>query len=107
MRNRFNFGDSFAFHLDVDSCVAVGGCRAGVAKKVTDSRQIYARLQKGDGRAVADAMWMQPLLAQVRRFFARQAQTSGEDMADSETGYGLPAVIQKYSRLRPQVQIHL
>ena len=82
----FDLGDSLAFHFEIDFCIAIRRSRAGVPKQVADGREIYARLQKGDGRTVPNAVGVQSLLAEIRRTSASHAETPGEDMADSETG---------------------
>ena len=50
---------------------------------------------------------MQSLLFEIRRLAPGQAKTSGKDMADSEPGQRLTAMVQKDVRLRAQIQISL
>lgn len=74
-------------------------------QQVADGRQVNARFQERHGSTVANAMWVQPLLAEIRRGTASRAETSGEDVTDAEPGQWLTAVVQKDTRFRPQVQV--
>ena len=63
---------------------------------LADRRQISPRLQKRHSRAVPHAVWVKPLLAEVRKILASTVETPGEDVADPKPGQRLVAVIQKY-----------
>jgi len=53
---------------------------------------------------VTNAVGVQPFLAEIWNIGASQAETLGENVADSEAGERLAAVIQKHPRFRPQIQ---
>jgi hypothetical protein len=89
VRNRFDPCDRFPFHLQIHFRVSIRRGRAGMAEIVADRRQIHPRIQKRYRRAVAHAVWMEPLLAEIRDFPASTVYTSSEDVANTEPSQGL------------------
>ena len=63
--NGFDPGDSFAFHLQVDSGVFIRCVGTGVTKPLADGRQVNSRFQESNRSAMAEAVRMQPLTAQA------------------------------------------
>jgi hypothetical protein len=111
-RSRFagdglDLSDGLALHFQIDFCIAICCRRTGMAEQVTDCRQVNTRLQKRYGRAVPDAVGMQPFLAQIRSVAACNAKTPCEDMANSETGQRLASVIKKHVTVRPRIEVPL
>ena len=76
-----------------------------MTKIVADRRQIHPRFQKRYRRAVAHAVWMEPLVAEIGDFPASTVYTLSEDVADTEPSQGLATVIQKSASFRSYVQI--
>src|SRR5580704_405626 len=74
---------------------------------VADRRQIGTRLEKGYGRAVTHAVWMEPLLPKIGNLFRGTVETLGENIAYPEPGQRFATVIQEDASFGPQVQILL
>jgi len=56
-----------------------------VAEQMTDRREINAGFQQRHGRAVPHAVWMEPLLAQIRNVVSCALQALAKDVADAES----------------------
>src|SRR5207253_11195627 len=94
-RNRFDPCDRFSFHLQIHFRVSIRCGRAGMTEIVANRGQIHSRLQKRYRRAVAHAVGVEPLLAEIGDFPASTVYTLGEDVANTEPSQGLATVIQK------------
>jgi IstB-like ATP binding protein len=84
-RNWLDPSDGLSFHLQIDLCVTARGRRTGVAEQMTDRREINAGFQQRHGRAVPHAVWMEPLLAQIRNVVSYALQALAKDVADAES----------------------
>ena len=69
----------------MDLGVTARGRRIGVTKQMTHRREINAGFQQGHGRAVSHAVWMEPLLAQIRNVISYALQALAKDVADAES----------------------
>ena len=56
-----------------------------MAEQMTDRREINAGFQQRHGRAVPHAVWMEPLLAQIRNVVSCALQALAKDVADAES----------------------
>jgi hypothetical protein len=64
---------------------------------VADRRQVGSRPQERYGSTVPHAVWVKPLLAEIRNIPGNTGKTPGEDVADPEPSQGPTTVIQKYA----------
>lgn len=78
-----------------------------MTQKMTDRGQVDAGLEERDRRAVANAVGVQPLLAQIRSCLSRKVQAVCENVPDAEATELGAALIYEHMCVRAEVQFPL
>lgn len=90
---RFDLGQSFALHLQVDCGVLVCGVGAGMTKPLTNSRQVHSGFQQSNRGAVAEAVRMKSLASEARNVGLGAILILPQQIADTEPSEWLASVI--------------